>query len=78
MTSRHLPAGEAAMKRRLIGQITLLVWSDESVKISWTAFPQGTSSDGCISGFHPADEAPAIISKRIAEIVEDTRNDDDL
>jgi len=63
------------MNRRLIGQINLLVWSDESVKISWTAFLHDASSDG---GFHPADEAPAIIGNRITAIVEDTRNDDGL
>ncbi len=76
MTSRHLPAGDYPVKR-VIGHVNLVVWSDESVSVSWSNFMQGEAFDGYRHGSQPTKDALSDTEKLVVEIVERVRRNDD-
>jgi hypothetical protein len=63
--------------KRVIGHINLVVWSDESVSVSWSSFMQGEAFDAYRHGSQRVEDVLSVTAKTIADIVERvTRNDD--
>ena len=64
--------------KRVIGHVNLVVWSDESVSVSWSSFMQDEAFDGYRHGSQPTKDALRFTEKTIAEIAARVkRNDDD-
>jgi hypothetical protein len=63
--------------KRVIGHINLVVWSDESVNVSWSAFMNGLAFDGYRHGSNRAEDVLRVTESTLREIVERvTRNDE--
>ena len=63
-------------KRTPVGEIRLVVWSDDSVSTTWSTFLRGESLDGYVSGNYWNDDVIDFTEKKISEIIETVKRNE--
>jgi hypothetical protein len=63
--------------KRPVGQMHLVVWSDQSVSVTWSTFLRGESLDGYSTGQFRPEDIGGVVDNVISDITDTIRRDEE-